>query len=313
MKKIISLTLAVIILLGVMVVGVPAMTASAATGKVTLQSVAYNSNATVTIGWNSSFQPTGYQIARKKLGDTGYTYTEVNSFNSSYNDKNVVSGTVYFYQVRAFMMSMYGRTYGAWSNTKAVTTLYRPTVTSLNDVGNMLNINWNKIKGVSHYKLAFKRLTDKEWNYRTVKSNYYNVLNPTKGATYAVQICPMNGSIAGQWSAVKTVVIGVSQCKPVITSIIPDSGNYGYAGMEWSYPLSCDGYYLFHKNSTDAGWSYEVIRGDLGTFNYAYLVGLKSGDTYYFQIRAFFKNGGLSPYSKVFTYTVPTYNYDEYE
>ena len=52
MKKIISITLALIMILGVMAAGVPTMTAGAAgkAASVSLKSTAYNSNATVTIG-----------------------------------------------------------------------------------------------------------------------------------------------------------------------------------------------------------------------------------------------------------------------
>ena len=82
----------------------------------------------------------------------------------SYNDKNIVSGTIYYYQVRT--VNKVGKTayYSSWSNTKSIlTTLYKPsTVTSLNYINNnTLNINWNSIKGVSHYRSAFKRLSDK--------------------------------------------------------------------------------------------------------------------------------------------------------
>ena len=103
-KKILSVTLALIMVLGVMVVGVPTMTAGAAGGAapVSLKSTAYNSNATVTIGWQKgSGGATGYQIAKKKLGDKSYSYIYVGGNTKSYNDKSVVCGTIYYYQVRS--------------------------------------------------------------------------------------------------------------------------------------------------------------------------------------------------------------------
>ena len=189
-KKILSVTLALIIALSALMVGTSAVTANAAVKpvKVTLNKTEYRTDATVTLGWTAASGANRYQIAKKKLYDSKYTYTEVN--NTTYNE--------------------YGKskTYGAWSNTKSITTLFRPTVTALRYLnGNMLNINWNKIKGVSHYKLAFKRTTDKAWNYRDAKSTYYNVPNATKGARYYIQVCPMNGKIAGQWSAVGYITI----------------------------------------------------------------------------------------------------------
>ena len=229
-KKILSVTLALIIALSTLIVGTSAITVNAATpSKVTLVSTAYNTNATVTLGWTAASGANGYQIAKKRITDKGYTY--LTATGTSYNDKKVITGTIYYYQVRAFYKSGKNITYGAWSNSKSITTLYRPTVTSLNYLNNnLLNINWNKILGVSHYKLAFKRTIDKAWNYRNVKNTYFNVSNPTKGTTYTIQVCPMNGTIAGQWSLVKSITIKyvpvkVSSIKLSQTSLSLTLGN----------------------------------------------------------------------------------------
>ncbi|WP_407723430.1 extracellular solute-binding protein [Ruminococcus sp. JL13D9] len=229
-KKFLSVTLALIIALSTLIVGTSAITVNAATpSKVTLVSTAYNTNATVTLGWTAASGANGYQIAKKRITDKGYTY--LTSTGTSYNDKKVITGTIYYYQVRAFYKSGKNITYGAWSNSKSITTLYRPTVTSLNYLNNnLLNINWNKILGVSHYKLAFKRTIDKAWNYRNVKNTYFNISNPTKGTTYTIQVCPMNGTLAGQWSLVKSITIEyvpvkVSSIKLSQTSLSLTLGN----------------------------------------------------------------------------------------
>ena len=207
-KKILSVTLALIIALSALMVGTSAVTANAAVKpvKVTLNKTEYRTDATVTLGWTAASGASGYQIAKKRITDKSYTY--LTAAGTSYHDKNIIAGTIYYYQVRSVYKSGKSKTYGAWSSTKSITTLFRPTVTALRYLnGNMLNINWNKIKGVSHYKLAFKRTTDKAWNYRDAKSTYYNVPNATKGARYYIQVCPMNGKIAGQWSAVGYITI----------------------------------------------------------------------------------------------------------
>lgn len=295
-KKIVSAALALIIALSTLIVGASAVTASAvALPKVTLQSTSYNTNATVTLGWTSASGVSGYQIAKKRITDKAYTYLETNAFKNSYNDKNVVCGTIYYYQVRTFTVSSKGRTYGAWSNSKSITTLYRPTITSLNYINNnKLNINWNKILGVSHYRLAFKRTTDKAWNYRDVKTTYYNIPNPTKGATYTIQVCPMNGKLAGQWSLVKSLQIGV---------VLPKVNIYGVgyspeestAFVKWTYPANYkpgEGFILYYKSASDKNWSSVDVKSNSTN------VSVRQGETYYFQLR-YYKDGAYGPYSDV--------------
>lgn len=300
-KKILSVTLALIMVLGVMVIGVPTMTAGAAGGaaSVSLKSTAYNSNATVTIGWQKgSGGATGFQIAKKKLGDKSYSYFYVGGGNTkSYNDKSVVCGTIYYYQVRTVYKVGKNTNYGAWSNSKTITTLYRPTITSMNYISYNLNINWNSIKGVSHYRLAFKRTTDKAWNYRDVKNTYFNVSNPTKGTTYTIQVCPMNGTIAGQWSLVKSIDIAPPIEKPVIKNISYNN-NTGIAKVEWTNTDDCDGYIVYYKSVMGDNWSSSNV-GDRESFS----VKAEPGNTYYFQLRAY-KQGEYSPYSNVSKYYV---------
>ena len=165
-----------------------------------LMSTAYNSNATVTVGWNSADGANGYAVAKKKAGDKNYTYYY--TANTSFTDKNIEGGTIYYYQIRPYYTNGKSAAYADWSNTKTLITLYRPTITNVNSTNVRMNINWNSILGAKGYRLAFKRATDAAWNYRTVNTCYYNVPNPTKGATYYIQVCAVKDSLAGPYSAV---------------------------------------------------------------------------------------------------------------
>ena len=316
-KKILSVTLALIMVLGVMVVGIPTMTAGAAGGAapVSLKSTAYNSNATVTIGWQKgSGGATGFQIAKKKLGDKSYSYFYVGGGNTkSYNDKSVVCGTIYYYQVRTVYKVGNKANYSSWSNCKTITTLYRPTITSLNYLNNnLLNINWNKIKGVSHYKLAFKRISDNAWNYREVKTNYFNVNKPTRGAKYLIQVCPMKGTIAGQWSVVNTKVIGLNFFSPTIRDAYLEYWDDEYIALEWSIPVGYDVREIYYKKATDYYWSVEEYYGYSEDRYADYLsvedMELEPGNTYYFQVRVVAQDSTGYTYSKfsnVYSYYLP--------
>ena len=298
-KKFLAVTLALILAFSVMIVGASTVNAGALS-KITINGVIYNTDASVSIYWSENSSCSYYQIAKLKLGDKSYTYTDVSYFSTFYNDKNVSSGTIYYYQIRQVRVMNGVTSYGPWSSTKSVTTLYRPTVTSLNDMHTMLNINWNKIKGVSHYRLAFKRLSDKAWNYRNVNSTYYNVPNPTMYETYAVQVCPMNGSIAGQWSQVRYVLIGASYIKPEIKSVSKGVNDY-LSSIVWEYTLPCKEYYLYVQKAGDGYWTNKLYRDVEGVYNYGKWR-LEDGNTYYFQVRALDNYGNWSPFSKVFTY-----------
>lgn len=171
----------------------------------TLQSTAYNSNGSVTVGWAVAPGANGYAIAKKRSTDKSYTYYYTSS--TSFNDKNVVGGALYYYQIRPYYTNGKSAAYSDWSNTKTITTLFRPTVTNMNATAARLNINWNSIKGAQEYKVAFKRSYDSAWNFRTTISRYYNVPNPTRGATYYVQVCAISGNLAGQYSTVNSIKI----------------------------------------------------------------------------------------------------------
>ena len=110
----------------------------------TLQSTVYNSNGSVTVGWAVAPGANGYAIAKKRSTDKSYTYYYTSS--TSFNDKNVVGGALYYYQIRPYYTNGKSAAYSDWSNTKTITTLFRPTVTNMNATAARLNINWNSIK-----------------------------------------------------------------------------------------------------------------------------------------------------------------------
>lgn len=314
-KKVLSVTLALIIAFSALAVGTSAITANAAVKpvKVTLKSAKYRTDATVTLGWTAALGASGYQIAKKRITDMGYTY--LTATGTSYHDKNIVAGTIYYYQVRAIYKSGKSKTFGAWSSTKSITTLYRPTIIGLTCFDNYpLIIDWNRIKGVSHYKLAFKRATDKAWNYREVKTDYYDVPNPTKGARYYIQVCPMNGKIAGQWSAVTSKMIGSNLYKPTITSVDIADCEDDCIQINWTFPIKCDGCEIYVKKATD-GWSSSIhyrdgfgFDGDGSEELDMDLWGIEPGNTYYYQVRAVmddFINIAFSNFSNVYSFYIP--------
>ncbi len=269
----------------------------------TLKSVVYNSNGTVTLKWLNAPGANGYAIAKRVAGSSQYSYTYINrgyqdtiiSPDKQYTDKKAAAGKVYCYQIRPYYSNGKSAAYAEWSNSKSTTTLYKPTITNMNINASRLNINWNKIKGASKFKVAFKRASDKAWNYRTVTKNYYNVANPTPGAKYYVQVSAMNGNAASPYSAVKTITL-VRPAQPVITNI---NYNASQLNINWNAVSSATGYTVAFKRSYDKAWNYRTTKS-----KYFNVPNPTKGATYYVQVCAI-NNGVSSPYSSVKSYKIP--------
>lgn len=161
----------------------------------------YNTNGTVSIGWQKE-DADGYAVARKKAGDKNYKYFYTK--DTSFTDKSIATGAVYYYQVSPYRTIGKTAVYGEWTYTRSVATLFTPTVTSIYPSKSIMNINWNKIKGAESYKIAFRRETDSAWNYRTVKTTYYNIPNPTPEVTYFVQVAAVCGNVQSRYSSPKS-------------------------------------------------------------------------------------------------------------
>lgn len=255
----------------------------------TLYSTVYNSNGTVTIKWYSAGGANGYAIAKKRSTDKSYTYYYTSS--TSFTDKNVVGGALYYYQIRPYYSNGKSAAYAQWSNSKTITTLFKPTITNMNINASRLNINWNAIKGATAYKVAFKRTTDSAWNYRTTTARYFNVVNPTKGATYVAQVCPLNGSLAGPWSDPKSATLaGTANLKKPIVYEFDDYGDRLQA--EW-YTVSGASYYkIAYKTSTESGWHYATEKYE--EFD---LYSFQKNKKYYVQVAAVNSAGQQGPWS----------------
>lgn len=256
----------------------------------TLRSTAYNSNGTVTVGWDSAAGANGYAVAKKRPTDKSYTYYYVSG--TSFNDRNVVGGAQYVYQIRPYYSNGKSAAYSDWSNSKTITTLFRPTITNINTNNiNLLNINWNAIKGAKGYKVAFKRSYDSAWNYRTTNSRYYNVQNPTRGATYQVQVCAISGNLAGAYSAVSSHTVGPALTKPTLTGTTNNvSGN-----LSWNAVNGATGYQIARKRGDQSSYSYFTT-----TSTSYFDSSLIKGKLYAYQVRAY-SGSTFGPWSNVMT------------
>ena len=165
-----------------------------------LVSAAYNSDETATVSWNIADGANGYAVARKKLTDIDYTYFYTTQ--TTFTDTKFDLGVKYFYQVRPYYSNGKSAAYAQWSNTISLTTIQKPTITDISSTDEKMSISWDTSSGATSYKVAFRRDTDAAWSFGTTDLRCYDVPNPAPGATYYVQVCPINGNLAGPYSAV---------------------------------------------------------------------------------------------------------------
>lgn len=167
----------------------------------TITGLTYNGNNN--LSWKAVNGANKYQIARKKSGDTSYTYytTSTNSFKES-----AVGGVAYTYQVRAmYATANSGTAYGAWSASKSVATLVAPTITSLKSQGNAVVAKWNSIKGATKYVVFFKTSSASKWNSATVAGTSLSITGVVSGTTYNVQVRAIGSTVNGPYSTVKSI------------------------------------------------------------------------------------------------------------
>ena len=141
----------------------------------TITGLSYNGNNTLT--WNNINGANKYQIARKKTGDTAYTYFTTTA--TSFTEKNISAGVTYTYQVRAmYETANNGTAYGAWSGSKSVETIVKPVLT-LSNKSNGIRAEWNAISGAAKYIVYYRRNADSNWSSVTTYNNYYPLLGLT--------------------------------------------------------------------------------------------------------------------------------------
>jgi hypothetical protein len=121
-------------------------------------------------------------------------------------------------------------------------------------------------------------------------------VNPTKGATYVAQVCPLNGSLAGPWSDPKSATLIVLD-KPVISSLGMVKKNMV---VNWNKINGAVKYKVAVKAESDKNWSYEYV-----TINKLTKSTYNPKTRYYFQVCAVASNGTEGPYSSAASLVTP--------
>ena len=246
-----------------------------------ITSLSFNGSAN-TLAWSVTGGANKYQIAKKRIGDSSYTYYTTTA--TSYTDKNIVNANTYCYQVRAmYATEKNGTAYGAWSASKSVVTLAQTNV-SLANKSNGIRAQWNAVGGAKRYAVYFKSAEDAAWSTASTTDTFYPILNVKSGTLYFVQVRPVAGNISGTYSKVKAMTfIG----RPAVTlSNAMDGVNVG-----WNSVQGANRYQIAKKKNGASSYSYYI------TENTSYQDKDVAGNTNYsYQVRAMYatENNGTA-------------------
>ena len=238
------------------------------------------------VSWKKVEGANGYQIAKLKKGTSAYSY--ITTEDTSYLDKDVAGGSVYYYQVRAmYKTENNGTAYGTWSPSKLILRMTQPVVT-LSNKSNGIRAEWKAVSGAARYVVYFKAASAASWSSAITTNTYYPILNTVSGTQYYVQVRPAGGGVYGPYSSPKGMTfIGLAAVQSMTMS---NSG----LNISWSAVPGATKYQIARKQSGNHPYEYFI------TTTNSYLDKGVAGtkDTYAYQFRAIREANGEEIYGE---------------
>ncbi|MGN0486326.1 MAG: fibronectin type III domain-containing protein, partial [Acutalibacteraceae bacterium] len=196
---------------------------------------------------------------------------------------------------------------GNYSSEKTLSFTVTPSKTakiSASPAASAIKLTWSKVKYATGYRVFVA--DSKTGKYKTVATTSENTLtirdlSPGTAYKFAVRAYSKVGSKV-IWGAEYTVI----QCatKP-LTPTLKVTGGKGSAELTWT-KVACTGYQVYVSTEKDKGYQKIATVKGASTVKLSHK-GLKSGQVYYFKIRAFKQLGDgyvYSPLSKAVAVTI---------
>jgi hypothetical protein len=151
---------------------------------------------------------------------------------------------------------------------------------------NSVKISWDKIKGVTGYKVY--RSTKKDANYKLIKTidkektTSYTDTGLTAGVTYYYKVTPYKSNKEG--TASKIVSAKPVPAKATLTSVKNTAAKT--ATVEWKKVSGASGYEVYYSTSKDGEGGKVITVKNGSTTSYQHTK-LSKGKTYYYKVRAY--------------------------
>lgn len=262
--------------------------AAFASGKpsVKTQSAGYNS---VKISWNAYENTDSYLVYRKTKGTSFKRIAAVTGL--SYTDQTAVTGTTYYYTVKAASKYWGSTVYSKYeTNVTGKAMPAKSAITKTQSWGyNKAKITWNKVSGASGYRLYYKTSANGAWKYVTQIGSGSTVsyvhAGLTSGRTYYYMVRAYR-TVSGtkHFGAYSNVMS--AKPVPVTTKISNVTAGNRQAKVTWGKVSGASGYRLYYRTSKNGTWKYVTQISNGNTTSYTHK-GLTKGQTVYYKMRAY--------------------------
>ena len=250
------------------------------------------------IQWGAVADASYYEVWRDTKNAYSYQKIAEVSDATSYVDKDVKTGTTYYYLIRAVYADSSTSEYSDYETGCA---LGQPEISYIrSESSKMLQIVWEKVDGAEGY-LIYRENTstgayEQVGKVTSGSTVSYSDSVPTNNKNYNYKVRAYNTNNGkqgvGKYSEVKS---GKSLAKPTITGVT--AKNETTLEISWKKVGGADGYVISRSTKKDTGFKKIATVSGGNTTSYKD-ENAKKSTTYYYQVRAYSKNNGITGYSK---------------
>ncbi len=252
------------------------------------------SYTSIAVSWSSVATATGYEVWRA-AASTG-TYTKIGTTASNlFSNTGLITGTTYYYKVRACLVSGTSTTYSEFSSiVSAKPILGTPISVKAAPVSfDGIKVSWGAVTGTSMYEIY--RSTSSSGAYTLLASttaiSYTNAAVNT-GTTYYYKI--RSYRLIGSTKVYGAYSIVVSAKTTLATPSSPKAASASYNSIQvtWGAVAGATKYEVYRATSSTGTYAKLVETSSLRYIN----TDLKTGSTYYFKVRAYRLVGSVKVY-----------------
>ena len=253
--------------------------------------------------WKKDSKATGYYIYRSTTEKGGYKKIKTINNNKTLNwtDSSISPGTSYYYKIRSYVKSEYGKGNSGYSKILMVnTSIDKPLVSSVSSSATGIKLKWKKSENATGYQIY--RSSSYNGKYTSVKkvtknsSVTFTDKNVTFGKTYYYKVRAYKTiGTSTKYSSWSAIVCGRPELEETrFTGISGISSTK--ATLKWSKVSGVQGYKLYRKTGKSGKYSAMKSISSAATTKYTDK-SLKKNTTYYYKIRTWKKVDGKVRYS----------------